>query len=34
MKTVPKGQGKTIMDVSFVIRVVKKAVLYYKDKVP
>ena len=33
MKTALKGQGKTVMDISFVITVVLKAVLCYKDKV-
>jgi len=33
MKTTRKEQGKAIMDVSFVMRVILKAVLQYKDKV-
>jgi len=32
MKIACEGQGKAVMDVSFVIRVVSKAMLYYKDK--
>jgi len=33
MKTACKEQGKAVMYVHFVIRVVLKAVLYYKDEV-
>jgi len=32
MKTACKEQGKTIMDVSFVIIIILKAVLWYKDE--
>jgi len=32
MKTAHKEQGKVVMDVSFVIRVVLKAVLKFKDE--